>query len=224
MMKNNPGSRASHAFTLIELLVVIGIIGLLAGMVVALAPLAVTKPKIRKTQAELNQLITVIEAYKAKKGYYPPDNQLNPNNPVINQLYYELVGTTNNGTVFRTLNGKDSIQPAVMQAQFGVSGFNNSTKAPKESDDFDVRNFHQGLKDGIQTKVIAPGIRVLVAPVEGPKEALNKPPQGTNTWRYVSSNPINNPGSFDLWADIYVGGKTNRISNWSKDPIIIYEP
>jgi prepilin-type N-terminal cleavage/methylation domain-containing protein len=215
-MKNNPGSRSSNAFTLIELLVVIGIIGLLAGMVVALAPLAVTKPKIRKAQAELNQLITVIEAYKAKKGYYPPDNQLNPNNPVINQLYYELVGTTNNGIVFGTLSGKDSIQPAVLQAQFGVSGFNNSTKAAKGSDDFDVRNFHQGLKDGVQTRVIAPGIKVLVAPVEGPGKN-----QQTNTWRYVSSNPTNNPGSFDLWADIFVGGKTNRISNWSKDPIII---
>ncbi len=215
MKKRNPISRPSHAFTLIELLVVIGIIALLAGMVVALAPLAVTKPKIRKTQAELAQLVTVIEAYKAKKGYYPPDNQLNVKNPAINQLYYELVGTTNNGTVFITLSGKDSIPQALIQAQFGVAGFNNSTKAAKGSDDFDVRNFHQGLKD-IQAKVIALGIRVLVAPVEGPGKN-----QLTNTWRYVSSNPTNNPGSFDLWADIYVGGKTNRICNWSKEPIII---
>jgi len=218
MMKNNSRLWRSHAFTLIELLVVIGIIGLLAGMVVALAPLATTKPKIKKTQAELNQLIAVIEAYKAKKGFYPPDNQLNPNSPGTNQLYYELVGTTNNGTVFGTLSGKDSIQPAVVQARFGVSGFNNSTKAAKGSDDFDVRNFHQGLKD-TQTKVIAPGIRVLVAPVEGPVVGTAR--QQTNTWRYVSSNPTNNQGSFDLWADIYVGGKINRISNWSKDPIII---
>ena len=214
-----PTLRVSQAFTLIELLVVIAIIGLLAGMVVGLANIAGSKPKIAKTQAELAQLVTVIEAYKAKKNYYPPDNQLIPNNPGINQLYYELVGTTNNGTIFVTLSGKDSISLPVTpnQPPFGVTSFNNSTKAAKGSDDFDVQNFHNGLKDA-QTKVITVAnvqIRVLVAPVEGPGK------QQTNTWRYVSSNPTNNPGSFDLWADIVVGGKTNRINNWSKEPQII---
>ena len=215
MMKDNSSFRLSRAFTLIELLVVIGIIALLAGLVVALAPLATAKQRIKKTQAELAQLETVIEVYKEKKNYYPPDNQLVPNNPSMNQLYYELVGTTNNGTDFVTLSGKDSIQSAVMQAQFGVTSFNNSTKATKGSDDFDVKNFHTSLKEDRQTRVIAPGVRVLVSPVEGPNK------QQINPWRYVSSNPTNNPNSFDLWADIIVGGKTNRISNWSKDPIII---
>ena len=216
-MKSKSNFRAAHAFTLIELLVVIAIMGLLAGMVVTLAPLATVGPKIKKTQAERDAIITAIESYKAKKGFYPPDNQLNPNNPGTNQLYYELVGTTNNGTVFVTLSGKDSIQSSVMQAQFGVASFNNSTKAAKGSDDFDVQNFHKSLKDS-QAKVIMLGnapIRLLVAPVEGPGK------QQTNTWRYVFTNPTNNPGSFDLWADIVVGGKTNRISNWSKDPTII---
>jgi prepilin-type N-terminal cleavage/methylation domain-containing protein len=216
-MKNNSSFRAAHAFTLIELLVVIAIIGLLAGMVVGLAHIAGSKPKIAKTQAERDQIITAIESYKAKKGFYPPDN---PSNPGTNQLYYELVGTTNNGTVFVTLSGKDSIQSPVMLAQFGVASFNNSSQAAKGSDDFDVQNFHTALKDG-QTKIVPPGMRILVAPVEGPVEAPGKPRQQTNSWRYVSSNPTNNPGSFDLWADIVVAGKTNRISNWSKDPIII---
>ncbi|MBI3849540.1 MAG: prepilin-type N-terminal cleavage/methylation domain-containing protein [Verrucomicrobia bacterium] len=211
-MKNNSNRRAAQAFTLIELLVVIAIMGLLAGMVVALMPLATAGPKIKKTQAERDAIITSIEAYKAKKGFYPPDN---PTNAALNQLYYELVGTTNNGTLFVTLSGKDSIQSSVMQAQFGVANFNNSTKAAKGSDDFDVQNFHKSLKQEIQTKVVPPGVRILVAPVDGPNR------QRTNAWRYVSSNPTNNPGSFDLWADIVVGGKTNRISNWSKDPIII---
>ena len=217
MLKHHSRFRLSRAFTLIELLVVIAIMGLLAGLVVTLAPLALSKPKIKKTQAELDQLVTVIEAYKEKKGSYPPDNQFIPNNPGTNQLYYELVGTTNNGTDFVTLSGKDSIQSPVMQAQFGVASFNNSTKAAKGSDDFDVQNFHKALKDG-QTKVITMAnqpIRILVAPVEGPNK------QQINPWHYVSSNPTNNPGAFDLWADIVVGGKTNRISNWSKDPITI---
>ena len=42
-----------------------------------------------------------------------------------------------------------------------------------------------------------------------------------NPWRYNSTNPTNNPGGFDLWVDIYVGGKTQRVSNWSKKPPLV---
>ena len=98
-MQINPTLRGAHAFTLIELLVVISIIGLLAGLVVGLAGVASNRQKIKKTQAELEQLVTAIESCYAKKRSYPPDNQLVPNNPGTNQLYYELVGTTNDGTV-----------------------------------------------------------------------------------------------------------------------------
>ena len=43
-------------------------------------------------------------------------------------------------------------------------------------------------------------------------------------WSYVAKtsthSPTNNPDTYDLWVDIKVsGGKTNRISNWSKDSI-----
>jgi len=37
-----------------------------------------------------------------------------------------------------------------------------------------------------------------------------------NPWRYNSANPTNNPGSYDLWIQLKIGGKTNLISNWSK--------
>ena len=42
-----------------------------------------------------------------------------------------------------------------------------------------------------------------------------------NPFRYVSSNPTNNTSTFDLWVDVIVGGKTNRISNWSDKPEIV---
>ena len=42
---------------------------------------------------------------------------------------------------------------------------------------------------------------------------LNK---GLNPWRYVSSNPTNNPGSFDLWAEIVVKGQKKIIGNWKQ--------
>ncbi|MFM7555193.1 MAG: type II secretion system protein, partial [Verrucomicrobiota bacterium] len=65
--------RRAAAFTLLELLVVMSIIGILAGMVVGLAPAAATKMKESRVRAELAQLVTLIEAYKARFGVYPPD-------------------------------------------------------------------------------------------------------------------------------------------------------
>jgi hypothetical protein len=41
-----------------------------------------------------------------------------------------------------------------------------------------------------------------------------------NPWRYNSSNPYHNPKSYDLWIDVAVGSKTNRICNWSDRPLV----
>jgi hypothetical protein len=41
-----------------------------------------------------------------------------------------------------------------------------------------------------------------------------------NPIRYNSSSPTGNSKTYDLWVDIVVGGKTNRISNWSENPEI----
>src|SRR5436305_141846 len=94
---------SASAFTLIEMLVVIAIIGLLAALLMNLLPRA-SNMKIRtRVKAELAQVDMAIETYKEKRGYYPPDN---PSNPGSNSLYYELVGTTFDGTSkFSPLNG-----------------------------------------------------------------------------------------------------------------------
>ena len=47
--------------------------------------------------------------------------------------------------------------------------------------------------------------------------APNQPPN-LNPWRYVSSSPTNNTSSYDLWVDLFIGGQTYRVSNWSKQP------
>lgn len=214
-MKNKKSPRHLHAFTLVELLIVIAVIALLAALVVGLAGVAGTRMKISRVQGELAQLESAIESYKAKKGSYPPDN---PANSGTNALYYELVGTTNDPVTgnFGTLNGQDAITVAMLTANFGtnIDGFVNSSRASKSDENFDVQNFYKQVKPG-QLKEIQPGIRILAVPVDGP----GKPP--INPWHYVSSHPINNPESFDLWADILVGGKTNRICNWSKSPIVV---
>lgn len=37
---------------------------------------------------------------------------------------------------------------------------------------------------------------------------------GLNPWRYVSTNPTNNPGRFDLWAEIRERDGTRIVGNW----------
>jgi len=38
-----------------------------------------------------------------------------------------------------------------------------------------------------------------------------------NPWRYNSSNPTNNPGSYELWIQlVFAPGKSNLICNWTK--------
>src|SRR5581483_6007402 len=100
MIAKRPSShpvRSNRAFTLIELLVVIAIIAALAGMIFPAAAGIDRKKKIAVARAELAQLETAIESYKARFGAYPPDN---PGNFVSNQLYFELVGSTKSNNVY----------------------------------------------------------------------------------------------------------------------------
>ena len=99
----------AHAFTLIELLVVISIIAILASLIFPVTA-AVNAAKIKsRTKAELAQIETAIQRYQTKLGHYPPDN---PVNPALNQLFYELMGTTNDTRAYTTLDGSSTIPPA----------------------------------------------------------------------------------------------------------------
>src|ERR1700722_15157813 len=87
-----------RSFTMMELLVVISIIAVLAAFTIPVLSSVKRREYISKTQAEMAQLETAIDNYKAAYNFYPPDNPNTINNPasaMTNQLYYELVGTTN---------------------------------------------------------------------------------------------------------------------------------
>jgi len=60
-------------------------------------------------------------------------------------------------------------------------------------------------------------------PISGPANFMMNTLSGKifNPWHYVSTNPTNNQGSFDLWMDVLWSGKTNRISNWSPDSQVV---
>ncbi len=231
-MKREPTSQIlrQRAFTLIELLVVIAIMGILAALLIPATGAIRDKMKKARAQAELAQVETAIDSYKAKRGFYPPDN---PGNPLVNQLYFELAGTvlslTNGVWMYQTLDGNARIPQTSLPAAFGpkVNGFLNSSRGGGGDEGTIARSFLKGLRPnqiGELAGGAAAGSRVLVllASVPPPPGIVFVPGNpGLNPWRYVSSNPTNNPNTYDLWADIIIRGKTNRISNWSQESRVI---
>ncbi len=208
------------AFTLIELLVVIAIIGVLAALIFPALKGAKESGVRRKAQAELKRIETAIDSYKARLGFYPPDN---PGFPALNQLFYELQGTVQKGTDLETLDGRERIPAASVATAFGVGvgGFVNSTGAGGADDAKAAEKFLSGLKNDQYGFATPGGVRcgLLVCSVPWPENfgAIISGAPGLNPWRYNSSSPTNNPKAYMLWVNIVIGGKTNRISNWNKE-------
>jgi prepilin-type N-terminal cleavage/methylation domain-containing protein len=229
-----PQRRRQAAFTLIELIVVIAIIAILASLIFPLAGAADRRKKISLAQAQLKGIEAAIDGYKTKLGFYPPDN---PNNVVSNQLYFELLGTTNNGvglpapTLWVTMDGSAQIGTKTspnISAVFGVSGMaNSSTRAHSDDAGAAASTFINNLTPN-EIGVLDPStpggqqIKLLVCSVTWPSDKMPYPiPTNPilNPWCYNSSHPTNNTGSYDLWVDLVLKGKTNRICNWNSQPV-----
>lgn len=221
-------SPRSAGFTLIELLVVISIIALLASLTVGLSGVASRKSKEARLKSDLNKLVTAIESYTAAIGSPPRDN---PGKPSTNQLFYELSGTFYDGQSFRTANGAESIPRDTVASFFGAPGFGNSVRPGdtlKFSHEFKASEYKEVSRN--------PDIEILQVPVKGPNEFTlasgAKAPlpiraaDGSviNPWLYDSSSRTrrnNNPNGFDLWAEVIIGSKIIRFSNWERDPVVI---
>jgi prepilin-type N-terminal cleavage/methylation domain-containing protein len=228
-LKKNAGSREPEAgnrqaFTLIELLVVIAVIAVIAAFLVVAGSAVKRKAIINRAQAELAQLETAIDRYHAAYGFYPPDSTNMVNNVPINQLYYELEGTIYDSTnlLFTTLDGRMKISAADATTAFGIGGFMNCTKPGAGEETRAAQTFLPDLKPNqIASVPVGPvSITNLVTSVGGPLPTYQ--PLGipdANPWRYVSSSPQNNPGSYDLWVQIVIKpGQTILICNWKKQP------
>jgi len=223
-------SRSRRAFTLIELLVVIAIISVLAAMIIPVVGAVNRNKQIKLAQTQLAGLVLAIDNYKAKLGFYPPDN---PNNPVTNQLYFELLGTTNHLVAkvpdrWVTLDGSAQISsktaPTIKQV-FNVDGIANSgTRVQSDDAGSAASTFLNNLTPN-QIGTIDPAnpnIKILVCSVTWPPDKMPAPIQlnpSLNPFRYISSHPTNNANSYDLWVDVVTAGKTNRVCNWSTQPI-----
>ena len=208
-----------HAFTLVELLTVISIIALLAAFTVAVLGGAKKSATLNHAKAELAQLETAIDSYKQDHGFYPPSNA--NNNYLVNQLYYELEGTTNNtSTSFQTLDASSTIPTATVSGTFGVGGFMNCAKGSGE-ESVPAKNYLIGLPSSQIGSYNSGVASVLVTSVGGSDQnylnSLQAMGFSGNPWRYNSSNPTNNPGAYDLWVQIVIKpGQTNLICNWTK--------
>jgi type II secretory pathway pseudopilin PulG len=206
---------------LIELLVVVAVIAILAGLLIPVMSSLSTRQMKVVARSEMNQVATAIEAYKAVWGTYPPDN---PTNPIPNPLYVELVGTTNGAINATRLNyvilgGTTKFDSDQLKTALNVGGLMNTGASTRGTDEAKApETFLKEVKD---TQIGTVGsVPVLLCSQQWTKPGAN----GSNPWRYVSSHPTNNPNRYDLWVDLYVNGKTQRICNWSKDPISVSAP
>ncbi|HTV38943.1 MAG TPA: prepilin-type N-terminal cleavage/methylation domain-containing protein [Candidatus Sulfotelmatobacter sp.] len=229
LQRFNASTLQRSAFTLIELLVVIAIIATLAALLLPAAGIMMRKENIGRAISERDQLETALESYKDKYGFYPPGNA-NPGVYTNNQLYYELMGTTASPgatvTNFTTLDGLSTISGTTVFSVFGVGAFMNcsqNTNAGAE-DYVPAKQFLSNLKPGEVASNGIFGFTMIVTaansdppyqPIPGVNSLAGRP---ANPWRYMCPGS-NNPTSYDLWVQIYSGGKTNLICNWSKQPI-----
>jgi len=226
-----PSFVARHllAFTLIELLIVIAIIAILASLIFPITGALDKKKKIAVAQTQLKALEAAIDGYKTKLGYYPPDNT---NNIITNQLYFELLGTTNDGagkpapTTWGTLDNSAQVNSSQLLSFFSAQGLaNTSTRAHSDDQGAAATTFLSSLTPnqiGVVDPTNAPLVKILVCSVDWPASKQPPPIPSNpilNPWRYVSTHPTNNASTYDLWVDVVTGKKTNRVSNWSTQPI-----
>jgi prepilin-type N-terminal cleavage/methylation domain-containing protein len=213
------------AFTMIELLVVIGVIAILAALILATAGFAVSAMRKARVTAERDALITALQRYKQDKGSYPPAGT---NNPALNPLFYELTGMVailgpdgKTPISFKSQVTLEPFQASDLLAIFGIQGFVNSSADPTQPpknyyDKVSLKGRTGNANTGVAT---SPTYTFFGVPVTGPQQLAVNGGGFTTPFNYVSTNPTNMPDSYDLWIDVvYGGGRTNRISNWSKDP------
>ena len=216
---SSPDLVLRRAFTLVEVLVVMAIIAVIAALILPLAGPVKRQAFLHTAQAEMSRIETAIERYHSAYGIYPPGSTTTFSNIPISQLYYELVGMTNNTTAgnFTALDGSASIAAGDVLQAFGVSGFINCNKAGGDISAPRAQDFLPGLKPREVATIQVNNVSIsnLVTSVGGPDR--NYQPcglQDVNPWRYVYPG-TNNPGSYDLWVQLEIAGKTNLICNWS---------
>ena len=122
------------------------------------------------------------------------------------------------------MDGQQSVDAGTLTTVFGAAGIVNCSHGSGE-DAVPAKNFLLGLKPGqLGNLPLAGGgaVALLISSVRGldtQYQPVGQP--DTIPFCYNSVNPTNNPGSYDLWIDLSIAHKTNRISNWSRQVQIL---
>lgn len=230
------GSNRS-GFTLIELLTVIAIIGMLAAIGVGLSGVASKKGRVAAIKAQMQGVMAAIESYESDFGQYPPDNiQMGEVNPAVNPLLYELVGcfTQKQGgqRLYRVTDSEQTLSSQELGKIYHRAGILNAKESPEQPKPY-LSNLSSKQR---RTVTLTSGkyLEVLAVPVTWPlRPPLSDfaPFKGystqassleVNPWRYNSSDPIHNPGRYDLWAEAFIGGEKTFeertiIGNWNTE-------
>jgi hypothetical protein len=120
---------------------------------------------------------------------------------------------------FRTRAGDEVLPVAQVRTWLGVEGFQNAVADPDQ-----IRSYIT-LRSEQYGEITDPpeDVEVLLVPVPWPRAASQQPipgKPGLNPWRYRHPEnrlAVNNPGSFELWAEYVDGDKVRVISNWRSD-------
>ena len=191
---------------------------ILAALIIPGAAMAKAARMRSRAKAELNQIAGMIENYKAKMNFYPPSaSNSSSTNPPYNPLYYELVGTRNTNAAnansfFATLDNNTGISGTDVNNIFSIKGFANVSTGSDEG--INAQNFTRGtLRQGQLGTFTSGGANYILlgTSIQGPVMLTDSKGLTLNPIGYNSANPTNNPKSYDLWLDIQIRGKTERI-------------
>ena len=206
-------------FTLVEMLVVISIIATLAAMTAVAAKTITEKRTIKLVEAQMRQIESAVVDYKTKLGFYPPDNgnQGNATWTALSPLFYELTGTVTvpRGGIptgdYSSVLGNDTITAGALQGVFGRKGLANSSEQTRKNFFPSMLPFHfKEVTVGLEN------VKLLVVPAKGRESFSGPADKEINPWRYNSSSPTNNTGSFDLWAELKFQNRTVIVGNWKR--------
>jgi prepilin-type N-terminal cleavage/methylation domain-containing protein len=142
----------------------------------------------------------------------------------MNPLFYELAGCVfTQDRKFQVNRAHDVITTNLLGTYFGVKGIQNSARQPS---DIPFRGLH--LRPTQHKEILGTNpsddVELLTVPVKGATnytEHVTGNPNGVkatvNPWHYdaSTSNRVNR-ASFDLWAEVVIGKRTNIIGNWKQ--------